>query len=526
MITKVLIVVPPLVNSESENEANPTRPDFESYRLVSPIEPTLVASDLRIHGFEVRIVDLGIYRKDRFENLVEKASTFQPNVVVVIQSILTFATAQDWDAKKIFDLVKINVPNVRTILTGGHATNYPGQAVKEGVCHYSIKGEVDFAVRQLLLALNEGTNLSDIAGLSYQEAGQTVVSHMYPFVDIAQLPLPAYDLLDEEHQQGYCSVLEFGKIRFPERSAQYRDIMTSRSCRLRCTFCSVAPLRGEKQRYRRKPLEKIMREIEVALEDGIKEIHFFDDLFAEREEQILELTNEIVKRNLKFPWFVAQGMPLWPLTRNVLSAMKEAGMYRIICPLESGSDRVLKKVIGKSFSTVQHHHDVVMWSHELGLEVIGMFVIGMPGETRQEMLDTVMFAEAHPEIDYSVFSIATPMVGTRLMKQVTKNGQLEDAEKINRVIKRTVALYRTDAFSEYEVGVIRTFDWDRINFSSVERQAKYASMVGISLQQLDELRAHSKDTFFQFFPNFEGPWSFQELYAQPNLYCVTEPQIA
>ncbi|MCA9472050.1 MAG: B12-binding domain-containing radical SAM protein [Nitrospirales bacterium] len=526
MIDKVLIVVPPLVNSEGKKDSSHHRPDFESYRLVSPIEPTLVASDLREKGFEVRIVDLGVYTNDRFDHLATIIENFKPDAAVVIQSILTFATAQDWDAKRVFDIAKEQMPDIVTILTGGHASNYPGQAVKEGICQYSIKGEVDFAVSQLLLAINNGSNLSSVAGLSFQYESKVRVSHEYPLVDVSELPLPAYDLLDGDHKLGYSSVLEFGKIRFPERSNQYRDIMTSRSCRLRCSFCSVAHLRGEKQRYRRKPVEKVIHEIEVALEEGIKEIHFFDDLFAETETQILELTNEIMKRNLKFPWFVAQGMPLWPLTHHVLSAMKEAGMYRLICPLESGNDRVLKKVIGKSFSTVQHHHNVIMWAHDLGLEVIGMFVIGMPGETREEILDTLTFAEGHPEIDYSVFSIATPMMGTRLMKAVRKSGQLEDSGKINRIIKRTVALYSTEAFSEYELGVIRAFDWDRINFSSESRRVKYAAMVGVSLQQLEELRTHAKDTFFHFFPNYDGPWSFRELYYQPDLYRSIAPKIA
>jgi radical SAM superfamily enzyme YgiQ (UPF0313 family) len=182
-------------------------------------------------------------------------------------------------------------------------------------------------------------------------------------------------------------------------------------------------------------------------------------------------------------------------------------------------------VVGKGFSTVEHHHDVVTWASDLGIEIVGMYVVGLPGESREEILDTLNFAEAHPEIDYSVFSIATPMVGTRLMKQVTREGRLDDEDKINRVIKRTVALYRTQEFHEYEMGVIRAFDWDRINFSTLERRTKYARMVGITLEQLDHLREHSKQTFFRFFPNYEGPYSFAELYGHPGLYKQLEPVI-
>ena len=79
-------------------------------------------------------------------------------------------------------------------------------------------------------------------------------------------------------------------------------------------------------------------------------------------------------------------------------------MYRLIAPFESGSDRVLKEVVGKIYSTVEQHHKIVEWSHKLDLQLIGMFVVGLPGEKRSEIFDTLKFAEDHPQIDYNVFS--------------------------------------------------------------------------------------------------------------------------
>ncbi|RMH36196.1 MAG: radical SAM protein [Nitrospirae bacterium] len=522
----VLIVVPPLVLQHDTEETSFSRPDIESYRLVTPVEPVSVATDLQLRGFAVSFLDLGIYRHERFEKLAFRLKTIRPDAVVMVQSILTFATAQDWNGKYVFDLARQENPSVVTILTGGHATNYPGEAVKAGICDYSIRGEVDFAVGQLLEALRDGGDLSGIPGLSYRRGDEISTTSSYGSVDIAAIPIPDYAVLDQEHRDRYAAVLEFGKIRYPEKSARYRDIMTSRGCPLRCAFCSVAPLRGEKQRYRRKPMERVIREIESALDEGVEEIHFFDDLFAETESQVLDFTNALVKHNLKFHWFVAQGMPLWPLTPTSLAAMKETGMYRLICPFESGNDRVLKRIIGKKYSTVDHHHRVVEWASRLGIELIGMFVVGMPGEMRAEILDTLNFAEHHPQLDYSVFSIATPMVGTRLMKQVMNRQEGFDQEAINRVIKRTVALYHTEEFQPYELGVIRAFDWDRINFGTEERCRKYAQMVGLTLQQLDELRDHAKETFFSFFPNYHGPFSFHELIHCPRLYREMEPRIA
>ena len=523
-IKKVLITVPPLVNSDEDPD--PSRPNYELLRLVSPVEPMIVAANLLERGFEVELFDLGVYIENRYKNLRKKLEDFTPDAVVMVQSILTFITSQDWNGIQVFSLAREVSPGVVTVLTGNTATNYPAKAVSENVCDYSLKGEIDFTVGDLMETLNVGGNVEDVAGVIYKKSDdETYVSERYPAVDIIDLPMPAYHILDQEHRLGYIQNLERGKIRYPVRSNKYRDIMVARSCTLRCSFCSVAHLRGPKQKYRRKPLDKLVMEVEQALDQGVEEIHFFDDLFAENEGEILEFAEALAKRNLNFPWFQAQGMPLWPVTKDALMALVETGMYRIIAPYESGNDRALKKCAGKIHSTVAHHHDVTMWSHELGLEIIGLFVIGMPGETRCEILDTVLFAEDHPQIDYSVFSIATPLVGTSLQRNVLRNGQLDDEDKLNKIIKRTVALYRTDSFREYELGVIRAFDWERINFPTLERKNKYARMVGLSVGQVDELIAHSKQVFYRFYPDFKGPYSFKDLYGQPDLYEDAEPII-
>ncbi len=524
IIKKVLIIVPPLVNSDEDPD--PSRPNYELLRLVSPVEPMIVAANLLERGFEVELFDLGVYIENRYMNLREKLETYSPDAVVMVQSILTFITSQDWDGIQVFNLAREVCPGVVTVLTGNTATNRPAKAVSEDVCDYSLKGEIDFTMGDLLETLNAGGNVEDVAGIIYKKTNdETHVSERYPEVNMTDLPIPAYHILDETHRIGYTKNLERGKIRYPARSNKYRDIMMARGCTLRCSFCSVAHLRGPRQKYRRKPVEKLIMEVEQALEQGVEEIHFFEDLFAENERELLEFAEALTKRNLKFPWLQAQGMPLWPVTKDALTALVETGMYRLIAPYESGNDRALKKCAGKIHSTVAHHHDVTMWSYDLGLEIIGLFVVGMPGETRREILDTLLFAEDHPQIDYSVFSIATPLVGTKLQRSVLRNGQYDDEDKLEKVVKRTVALYRTESFREYELGVIRTFDWERINFPTSERKRKYTEMMGVSMEQLDEMIAHSKQVFYRFYPDFKGPYSFNDLYEQPDLHEDAVPII-
>lgn len=509
---RILLITPPLVRQEAY-PSDDARPDFEALRLISPAEPLTVAAVLEAAGHPVAFVDMGSHAVGRDAAIVRALTEFNPDAVALVQSILTFATSHDWDGREIFDLVRKHCPAATTILTGGHATNYPGKAVADGACDYAIRGEVDFALPQLIDALATQAPLADIAGLSFRGADKVLATHPdYPTVDITRLPPPAYHLLNDDDRRRYSQLLEKGKIRYPEKSRNYRDIMSSRGCILRCSFCSVAHLRGEKQRYRRKTIDQVVTEIAQALDDGIEEIHFFDDLFAETEADILALTEALARRRLHFPWFVAQGMPLWPLTRDALTAMHETGMYRLICPFESGSERVLKRVMGK-LADVGHNRAIVDWASAMDIEIIGMYVIGMPGETRGELLETLAFAEDNPAIDYHVFSIATPMMGTRLTRKLNEQHRLDAqwSERANRVIKRTVALFENGATSPVELGLIRSHDWDRINFSSAERRRRYARMVGITLDELEQMRRHSLSTFAGFFPDYDGPRSFAEL---------------
>ena len=524
--TDVLLIVPPLVDYDSEVDRKAGKPDFENRRLISPIDPTTVAAILLNQGKKVKIFDMGIFTETnlRKSETLKCIDTTKPKYLVIVQSLLTFATASDFDGKIIFDWSRKNIPETKLILTGSHSTNYPGRAVENKTCDYSLKGEIDFTLPDLISKIENNQNLENIEGVSFLKNGLIFNNEKYPKIDIKKLPLPAYHLLDDKHIQAYEETVERGKIRYPEKSRKYRCIMTSRSCILRCSFCSVSHFRGSKNPYRRKTSEMIVEEVEQALSQGVKEIHFFDDLFAKSKEEILSVCDIISKRNIKFDWFVSQGLNLWFLDYETLSAMTENGMYRLIAPFESGSNRVLKEVVGKIYSTVEQHHNIVEWSNKLKLQLIGMYVVGMPGEKRSEIFDTLKFAEDHPKIDYNVFSIATPMIGTKLTKKLVADGVISDEEKVNKIIKRTVGLYRTDEFSELDLGVIRSYDWDRINFSSKEKRDKYCQMVGINNDELNQMRNHSIDTFKRFFPTYTGPKNFNEIYSskeETRLYSPT-----
>ena len=472
---KVLIVIPPLTRFNEEG-ITVKRPWTEIFRIVTPIDPLYAATILDKHEHKVNIFDMGLYKKQRYTRLKTKIKQFRPDYLIVMSAILTFVPSQDWDAKEVFDLAGRKTIK---ILTGSYATNYPEESLK--VCDYVVIGEPENAILHII-----------------EDKPEKGIIGPLP-VNINELPLPNFKFIDERK---YYKFSEVGKARYPEKSKKWRDIMVSRGCVNRCPFCCLHHLRG-KQPYRRRDLVKVMKEIQQALVQGVEEIHFFDDLFAANERQVLDFCNRLKELDLKFPWLIAQGMHVKPLTYESLKAMKETGMYRLIVSFESGNDRVLNELIHKNIK-VTDCKNIIKWCHDLDIELVAMFVIGMPGETREELMDTVKLAE-DDRIDYSIFSVATPMVGSELAKI------MEDKFKVTNIIRKTVGMYETEEFNEVDLGVIRAFDWNRINFSTPEKIEKYKKMFGLDDDTYELVRKYSYDIFYHYFPDYNGPKTIFEL---------------
>ena len=108
-IEKILIVVPPLVKRKNNDDIAYKYLDFETYRLVTPIDAVTMASDLVKKGFEVTVFDLGTFEDDGISGLTKKLKTFVPDAVVLCNSILTFGSTFDVDGLKTINFYNDNL---------------------------------------------------------------------------------------------------------------------------------------------------------------------------------------------------------------------------------------------------------------------------------------------------------------------------------------------------------------------------------------------------------------------------------
>jgi anaerobic magnesium-protoporphyrin IX monomethyl ester cyclase len=257
-----------------------------------------------------------------------------------------------------------------------------------------VRGEGEQTMLEVVAAHESGDDVSSVAG--------TASSAPRPFAaELDQIPLPARELLPNEHYIGY------GKRKY---GYSITTVMSTRGCPFRCEFCSNVVF-GDS--YRERSPSNVVDEIEAALALGYERISFADDVFTLNSRRVLEICQEIRRRGLRFLWECLGRVDAfdYPTAKE----MKDAGCFRIFFGIESGNDQILK-LMNKQITTAQAQ-DAVQIAHRAGLEVGAFFILCYPGETDDTVLDTLRFAGSLP-LDYVGLTMPYPLPGTALAERV------------------------------------------------------------------------------------------------------------
>jgi len=182
----------------------------------------------------------------------------------------------------------------------------------------------------------------------------------------------------------------------------------------------------------------------------------------------------------------------WHLDDNLLELMKKAGCKAICVSVESGSERVLKKIIRKPMK-LNIFPGIIKKCKELEIDIVANFVIGLPGETWQEIRKTFQVAEAL-DFDLCSFHIATPYPGTDLYKMASDQNLLPEGFnfKSPQFFGTSQGFITTNEFTPFELMILRSFEWDRINFKTEAKIEKIAHLMNMSISTLKEHRKQTR----------------------------------
>lgn len=352
-------------------------------RVGAPSYPCLTLATLAGHlikKHQVKIVDLDLV-SDSWVELKRQIKSFGPEVVAVSVKtpIYPIATELMFKAKKIS-------PKITTIIGGVHATLCPEEVVSARCFDIVVVGEGDFALPTLLAK----KNLNNFKGKIYQDKRT-------PINNLDDLPLPAWQLFD---------LSKYRNSRLSCRKNPAGLLETSRGCAYRCNFCCKAIFGTH---YRVKSPKRVVDEMEYMLKCGFKEIHIADDSFTQNIERAKEICREIIRRKLKFPWSLLNGIRVNFTDWEFFQLAKQAGCWQVGFGIESGDQRILDKV-GKG-SKLAEIRRAVLLAERAGLETFGFFILGLLGETEKSMAKTINFAKSLP-LSTAKFDVCIPYPGT------------------------------------------------------------------------------------------------------------------
>ena len=283
------------------------------------------------------------------------------------------------------------------------------------IIDFVARNEFDFTIKEVA----DDMPWSQILGLSYRnEDGLIVHNPDRPILEeMDSLP----SVIDVYHRDLKIEDYFIGYLKHP-----YISVYTGRGCKSRCTFC-LWPQTVGGHRYRTRSVENVVEEIRraKALWPQVKEFFFDDDTFTDDLPRAEAIAEGLGKLGVTWSCNAKANVP-----RETLVKLKAGGLRLLLVGYESGDQQILHNI--KKGMRVEVAEKFTQDCHDLGIQIHGTFIVGLPGETKETLEKTKAWARKINPHTIQV-SLAAPYPGTHLYDQAVENGWLDaaNAELIN-----------------------------------------------------------------------------------------------
>jgi len=426
----------------------------------------------------VTIIDSYVYDMSP-EELTQKIKECNPDIVGLTCLMDQYGST----GHKVAELVKGIDEKIITIYGGVYATINPLTVVEDNNVDFVAVGEGENLVRDFVLHFSGEGELPD-RGLVYKKDGKIINSGASIVIkNLDELPRPAYHLIDMptyiEHKPRERT------IGAPPELPYFR-MLTSRGCPYGCTFCQIESISGKKVRFMSP--NKVLDELEwLKKEYGIKSFVIADDNFFIMKRRVREILRGLIERDIGLSW-IAEDAAVWKLDAEILELMSKSGCEFVGLAIESGTKRVLEEIVQGKPIDFEQAKDIVDMCKELNIYTSANFIIGFPSETWEEIRATLAYAEVL-DADYTRIFAAIPLKNTILWDLAVEHKAFKDGyNHFDGASSWSTGQLETDQFNADELTILRAFEWERINFKTVQKQEKTAKQIGVSLEELLEIR--------------------------------------
>ncbi len=313
---------------------------------------------------------------------------------------------------KIAEAYKKENPDLMIGICGPHVAVNPDHSVlASDAIDFVTRNEFDFTVKEVA----EGKPLAEVDGLSWKKDGKVVHNKERAILhNMDELPwvtkIYKENLVTSDYYNGYML-------------HPYMSFYTGRGCKSRCTFC-LWPQTISGHNYRTRSVGNIIAELTWARDNfpEIKEFFFDDDTLTDNIEQVEALAKEIGKLGITWSCNAKANVPY-----ETLKIMKDNGLRLLLVGYESGNQQILVNI--KKGIRTDIARQFTRDCHKLGILIHGTFIVGLPGETKETIEETIQYAK---ELNPQTIQVSLPAAypGTFLYKQAIENGWLIDDETL------------------------------------------------------------------------------------------------
>ena len=380
------------------------------------------------------------------QEITKRIKDFAPRLVVITVPFSGWSTA----AFDVAATVKNVDKGIKIALIGLHPSARPKECLKQANVDFVVIGEQEMTTLELAGVLEKGKfgDFKEVKGLGFVQNGEVIITPARPVIeDLDSLPFPARHLLPmKQFFEAAKKIPISGNLKKPSVR-----MLTSRGCPYGCIFCSNHIVMGRK--WRARSAENVVAEIEQIVKTyGIRQIDFLDDNIAFNRERLVKICDMLIEKRLNIEWCTPNGVRADALDAELLAKMRKSGCQKILIAPESGVQHVVDDIIKKKQS-LKRVEEAVSAARKVGIKVGCFFILGMIGETKEDMKETIKFAYKLRQLgaDHFYFSYATPLYGTELYRQAKEGGFLT-SDFSDDALSEVQPLIET---SEFTVGDLR-----------------------------------------------------------------------
>lgn len=370
--------------------------------LWPPVTLAIMAQGLRGRGYDIKLID-GQAEPMDLKDIKILSETERYDAAIVNSTTVTF-----FDDIETAKAIKNGCKRTVIILYGTHVTALPEDALKYDEVDIVLRQDPEFSAMEVIESLKEKKQQASIKGISYKD-GEKICNNENTDLsrDLDDLPYPALDLLDNE------------AYRLPKTGNRFTIIRTSRGCPFMCTFCTSRLYYGNK--WRTRSVDNVIGEIERDIKEyGIKDYLFNSETFNFNKQWVMEFCQKLITKGIGIRWMCNTRVDT--LDDEMLGMMKKAGCWLLSIGIESGDERILKTV--KKGINLQKAEEAVKLTKKHGLQTIAYFILGLPGENKESLKNTINFAKKL-NATYVRFFKAVPFPGTEFRTFAEKEGWIK-----------------------------------------------------------------------------------------------------